>query len=231
MAGGRPCCDVTPDEARRVWDSVAKSGLPVSSAMVARMFTAAGRPVTQRAVHEWKKRGWKVGRSRADTNSAQILRETLETGAALISGDPETRIADLIPEMDGAVITYPLPTQAWLEKARSLSLEDLITEAAKAHLVAWYAVMKTVSENPKKYLDTSIEGVARLFDSEGGNAAAGMLTAAGSLRDKAMKLDDAMRDVTSRADEVPPPADDPMLIELMAFRRGGTAGVAAVVKR
>lgn len=217
--------DVTPAEAKLVWESLAAVGV-VSSVMVASAFTAAGRPVDPTTIQRWRRRGWEAPQL---PSSADLLRQSMDIAAPLITGDPETRIADLVPEMaDCGKVEFIPPTVevlTHLDVLRAMSADQLLTEAAKAHLIAWSALMGVIAANPTKYLDRSIEGVAELFKAgaTGQRAPVDCLTGALTLRERTMKL---VEDKPP-GDTVPSQTidSDPMARELAHFARHGNLAI------
>jgi hypothetical protein len=77
--------DVTPAEAKAVWESLGKP----SSRKVSQLLAAHGRVVSSQTVARWRSAGWPVVASRT--------REGLDNSIAAIIGKPNATVGDLPP--------------------------------------------------------------------------------------------------------------------------------------
>jgi hypothetical protein len=80
----------TPAQARKIWESMQNP----STRRVARKLRQAGLPVSHMTVSRWRARGW---RSAAwDQHPLEAARAALDDAVPLLTGDPMTKVKDLI---------------------------------------------------------------------------------------------------------------------------------------
>jgi hypothetical protein len=88
---------VTPDEAKRVWDSQRRP----SARTVAKALTQAGRPVHFTTVARWKRQGWRAVET--DQHPIEAATKALDVAMPLLTGDPTTTVNSFVNDKDCTV--------------------------------------------------------------------------------------------------------------------------------
>lgn len=220
---GGPYCDVTPAEAKEVWDSLVKAGKPVNSHVVQKAFADVGRSVTARVIRNWKKNGWTrkdLPSNLAPTRSAQAV---ITIGAALPALD--VTITQLFPEIMEAEIKPVVSPVAFIEgryaELKTLSDEALLSESARS--------FDRMNISLSDFINQNAEWCVRNIPAELGSLLRGIAmskaavlstyTQALTLRERTMKLlpDNDQQPPMKGAPEVL--REDPLALELKAYER------------
>src|SRR3984893_15067298 len=132
--------------AKTVWERQRET----SARTVARALAAAGYPVHFTTVALWKSTGWRAQESRHPLDAA---RAGLDSIAPLVTGNPQTRIDDLIGNH---------PDRENFEK---LTDAELLRLAAREAAMAVVIIARTIQARATSLVSTNAGGVADLLKS------------------------------------------------------------------
>ena len=121
----------TPALAARVW---ARHQRP-SSRSVARAMQQAGYPIHFGTVARWRAQNWK---GEASAHPLEIARARLEAVGPLVSGDPETRLDDIIGVPEGKDLDQSADGELLRKAARELSIASALVAKAIQNRVTTY---------------------------------------------------------------------------------------------
>ena len=116
----------TPGLARVVWDQQPRP----SARSVARALTRAGRRVHFTTIARWKATGWRS--SERDQHPLDAAREELDAAVPLLTGDPLTKVADIVAAYEAR------------EELSKLSDQDLLHDAIRETSIALIVVTHEV---------------------------------------------------------------------------------------
>ena len=127
---GRILPKATPAMAQRVW---ARHQRP-STRNVARALTLAGKPVHYGTVARWKRQNWRPVRS---DHPLEVARSQIEAVAPLVTGDPETRLDDIIGVPEGKDLDQSADGELLRKAARELAIAiALVAKAIQGRTAA-----------------------------------------------------------------------------------------------
>lgn len=94
MAGKarRDPTDVTPEQAKFVWESFGKPSLR----QVAGAFAAVNRPIDFRLLSKWRNNGWRRGKDEAPASRAKAAVDRLDVAIPALTNNPATRVDDFV---------------------------------------------------------------------------------------------------------------------------------------
>ena len=108
---------VTPEEAKRVWDSQ-REPTPTS---VARALTQAGRPVGSKTIARWKAENWPSRPARR--HPLDVAEDRLDAALPLLTGDPTSSVRSVLKMQQTAAMVEHLDE----DQQRRLQLRALRT--------------------------------------------------------------------------------------------------------
>ena len=161
-------CDVTPVDAKAVWQSMEKP----SPGRVALALALAGKKVSDNTVKRWKKAGWRRGTS--PFKEPEPMAE-LDAAVPVLTGDPLKRLASLTPGPSPAD-DDPSDEERIARGLRELAactvrVLGVVTGADAALLMAAPDKIGVLLEKAGNALLAAIEGLAKLTEIRGPAAA------------------------------------------------------------
>ena len=128
---GRTLPKATPALAARVW---ARQQRP-SARRVAQALQQAGYPIHFVTVARWRVRGWKA---EASAHPLEVARAQLEAVTALVTGDAETRLDDIIGVPEGKDLDQSADGELLRKAARELAIASALVAKAIQNQVTRY---------------------------------------------------------------------------------------------
>lgn len=183
---------VDPAVAKSVWDSFEKP----SPRMVAAAFRAAGVKISDGTIRNWHRNGWKSGKWKGSVSPGEKANRTLDLAAPALTGNPTTRLRDLVENIPVALPTRSVdPRRDELERKLD---DELMRETARAYLVMVNLVLDAIEVNRDDLVKRVPEGLAMLIAGAGEGIVAGL-----SYYEKAIQLRD--RAAAMLGDAIIPP--------------------------
>jgi hypothetical protein len=126
---GRMLAKATPAMARSVWEAQQRPSVRT----VARALRLAGYPIHFSTVGRWKAQGWRSVRS---DHPLDVARSQLEAVTPIVTGDPKTRLDDIIGVPEGKDLDQSADGELLRKATRELAIATtLIARAIKDRVV------------------------------------------------------------------------------------------------
>jgi hypothetical protein len=215
-AGGAPCL-ATPEEARRLWNSLAKPSIHT----VAAMLTQNGKRVSYETIRKWKNNGWRPAKS--SFSPQQLALKKLDTLVSKLPGG-ETRLSDFVP----AEALRRVNEDATRDRLAMATDSVLIDLMARTLHITGVTMMEEICKHREFMLKNNPDGLAEVLKALTGLVKIGgdSYTQSFLARERSMKLEfDAEHERHPEAAEQPqliPPGADPLIDGMTAYNKALT---------
>jgi hypothetical protein len=187
-----PQYDVTPEEAKRVYDAAVKArgGKEPPMHEIADAFASIGRLISERTLRRWRRKGWDPGRQyRSPFERALVV---FNGAAARFNVDLTALTPDLIdikmPSADQAMGSF----HAMMVQLEAMRMADLIERNARMMISTSIIMQTLIHQHGKDMMLDKPTGLAQLLRELGrwNDFAYRSIETVVMLRERSMKMDD-----------------------------------------